>query len=514
MYQSTQIANLRKSYGSVDVLKGINLEFRSAEVHALLGANGAGKSTLLGCMSGAVQPTSGAIVIDGKEYRGFAPREALDAGISIIYQHFQLAPSLSVSDNVFLGDEQRTSLGLLDKRGQRLQTSDVLAKIGLDLDPDALIEDLSVGEQQGIEIARSVRREPRLLILDEPTAALGKHEVEALLALMKRLAHELDVAVIFVTHLLGEVMEVADRVSVLREGRVLWSRKREDVTVADMIAAISPDAASLEQGPKRRSIGTPFAVFKGFASSSCGPIDFTINEGEIVGIYGMLGSGRTNLLETIAGARHEHSGSLRLGDDEVEFGSIAQNLASGIALVASDRLAQSLFPSLSAQENFMMPHYAAVTRCWRNARAEIKTFDKIAKDLNLHPSNPTTKGSAFSGGNAQKLVLGRWLAGLRNVHLLLLDEPTQGVDIGSRAQIYNLLRTFTDEAAKRAVLFATSDPEEAISLADRIIVLVNGQLVHVVDSTVSEAELISIAQSVEISHGAGQTQVLERMSHQ
>ena len=216
-----QLVQLCKSYGSVDVLRNVSLELHPGEVHAILGANGAGKSTLLGCLSGAVLPTSGTIVIDGKAYKGFAPREALDAGISIIYQHFQLATTLSVSDNVFLGDERRTRFGFLSRKAQERVTSEVLESIGLHLDPAALVEDLSVGEQQGIEIARSVRRQPRLLILDEPTAALGKHEVAALLALVRRLAHELKVAVIFVTHLLGEVMEVADRVSVLREGRVL-----------------------------------------------------------------------------------------------------------------------------------------------------------------------------------------------------------------------------------------------------------------------------------------------------
>ncbi len=497
-----RLFNVSKSYGSVKVLRDVNLEFRPGEVHALLGANGAGKSTLLGCLSGAVLPTSGAISIDDVEFKGFAPREALEAGISIIYQHFQLATTLSVSDNVFLGDERRTRWSFLKKREQDRLTSEVLAKIGLELKPNEVVEDLSVGEQQGIEIARSVRREPRLLILDEPTAALGKHEVEALLKLVRRLAHEMGVAVIYVTHLLGEVMEVADRVSILREGRVLWTKGRDEVTVADIIEAISPDAAAIDAAPSRTGSSSVLATFEDFETSYCGPLNFSINEGEIVGVYGMLGSGRTNLLETIAGARRRWKGSLRLGEDELTSESTSQAMMSGVALVASDRVAQSLFASLSAQENLMMPNYSAIARFWRRPRKELQVFNKLAADLKLHPASPTAKGSSFSGGNAQKIMLGRWLTGLRDARLLLLDEPTQGVDVGSRAQIYNLLRKFSESSGRRAVLFATSDPEEAISLADRIIVLVNGQAKHVVEPSIGEADLIALAQSVEVDHRA------------
>jgi ribose transport system ATP-binding protein len=499
---SIKIAGLSKSYGSIDVLRNVNLEFRSGEVHALLGANGAGKSTLLGCMSGATKPTSGSIHINDAEFDGFTPREALGAGISIIYQQFQLAATLSVSDNVFLGDELRNKWGQLRKREQRRITSEVLARIGLSLDPDHIVRDLSVGEQQGIEIARSIRREPNLLILDEPTAALGKHEVDALLTLVKRLAHQLGVAVIYVTHLLGEVMEVADRVSILREGRVLWTRDKREVTTAEIITAISPDARTIDPVTSRKFGQKGWVEFEDFETSFCGPIDLSIDEGEVIGVYGMLGSGRTNLLETIAGARQPWNGTLRLAGEKVSIASTSEALKFGVALVASDRISQSLFASLSALENLMMPHYSAISRAWRHPRTELRTFHQLAADLNLHPANPGNSGSSFSGGNAQKLVLGRWLTGLRNIKLLLLDEPTQGVDVGSRAQIYNLLRLFADVPSGHSVLFATSDPEEAIMLADRIVVLVDGKVTHVVEPAIGEAALLSLAQSVEVTHGA------------
>ena len=493
--KSVQLVNLSKSYGSVNVLTDVNLEFHAGEVHAILGANGAGKSTLLGCLSGAVLPTSGAIVIDDEEFKGFKPREALAAGVSTIYQHFQLAMTLSVSDNVFLGDELRTSWHLLKSQQQERITSEVLAKIGLDLDPKEIVENLSIGEQQGIEIARSVRREPRLLILDEPTAALGKHEVEALLILVRRLANDLGVAVIYVTHLLSEVMEVADRVSILREGRVLWTKRQDEVTVADMIAGISPDAIAMDAVRSQTTSSSVLVRFQNFETTYCGPFDFSIREGEIVGIYGMLGSGRTDVLETIVGARPHWKGTLHLAEKELTYKSTSQAMTSGLALLASDRTSQSLFPSLTAQENLMAPHYSAFGRFLRRPQKELHVFKRIAAKLRLLPAYANAEGSSFSGGNAQKLMLGRWLAGLREIHLLLLDEPTQGVDVGSRAQIYGLLRQFTEESAGRAVLFATSDPEEAISLAHRIIVLVNGKISNVVEPSIGEAELMSLAQS-------------------
>ncbi|MFT4009874.1 MAG: sugar ABC transporter ATP-binding protein [Nocardioidaceae bacterium] len=496
--EGLRILDLRKSYGSIEVLKGVNLEFLPGEVHALLGANGAGKSTLLGCLSGAVHPTSGVIRADGRDHAGFTPREAFEAGTAIIYQHFQLAPSLSVADNVFLADELTTKVGTRRRRDMEHQTSAILERLDVDLDPKAPVESLSIGEEQIVEIARALRRNPQVLILDEPTAALGKHEVAALLDLVKRLAHEHHIAVVFVTHLLGEVMEVADRVSILRSGTVLWTRDRTDVTVADMVQGISPDATALA-AQTGRALGGELVRFTDFKTSYCGPIDLSIADGEIVGVFALLGGGRTNLLETISGARAHPSGALTIEGRAVKVASPIAAMRSGIALVASDRLHQSLFSSLSALENVLMPHYRSLSTLTRGQREESRIFKTVAQRVQLSPPTPGAVATSFSGGNAQKLVLGRWLAGVDDVRLLLLDEPTQGVDIGSRGQIYELLREFV-ATGRRSVLFATSDPDEAIALADRIIVLVEGQIAALIEPPTTESELLGIAQAVDISH--------------
>ncbi|WGX96636.1 sugar ABC transporter ATP-binding protein [Nocardioides sp. L-11A] len=490
-----RIADLHKSYDANRVLQGIDLVFGFGEVHALLGANGAGKSTLLGCLSGAVHPDRASITIGEERYAGFTPRRAFDAGIAIIYQHFQLIGPLSVADNIFLGRELHRPGGTVDRRRQEREASAVLGELGLDLDPRAPVEGLSVGAQQMVEIARAVRLDPRVLILDEPTAALGAHEVAGLLALVRRLAAR-GIAVVYVTHLLGEVLEVADRATVLRDGRVHWTRPRAELDLADLVEGISPDAAT-ERARDRTTVGDEVVLtLRHVTSGFTGPVDLEVRSGEVVGFFGLLGSGRTDLLESIAGVRPLRAGELEIDSTPIRIGSPRAAQRAGVALVPSDRKAQALFGSMSALENMLMPHLgrlAARRIAVRSRRREEQVFARMVDTVDLVPPFAAQPADGFSGGNAQKIAVARWTCGLGRPRLLLLDEPTQGVDIGARHDIYSLVRSWAAEVGA-AVLFATSDPEEVLALADRVVVLVEGRVAHAGPADLAESSLVALAQ--------------------
>lgn len=492
-----ELRDIQKSYGSNHVLRGVDLAIEAGRVHALLGANGAGKSTLLACLSGAEHPDSGTITVGGARYEGFTPRGAFEAGTAIIYQHFQLVGELTVADNVFLGSERRTPWGALNTAAQLDETRRLLASLDVEIDPAALVETLSVGEQQIVEIVRALRREPHVLILDEPTAALGIHEVDALLALVRRLAREQGIAVIYVTHLLGEVFEIADTVTVLRDGAVHLSRPTAELDIDEVVRAISPDSGRGSTQPRERGSGTELVRLEGLRCSYTGPVELGIDDGEIVGVFGLLGSGRSNLLETLAGVRKRSAGRLRVGGRAVEARSPVAAAREGISLVASDRKAQSLFGDMSALENVLMPHFGRIARGVRRPAAERAAFGAVAHDVGLRPAAPQLEADSFSGGNAQKLAVGRWITELSATRLLLLDEPTQGVDIGARHELYELVRGFAARG-DRAVLFATSDPEEIVALADRVVILVDGEVVDVVSPEIGEEAILARAQNVDI----------------
>lgn len=494
MIPAVSLRQLRKSYGGNPVLNGIDLEFRPGSVHALLGPNGAGKSTLLGCLSGAVSPDSGEIRIGEAVYSGFTPTEAFTAGTATIYQHFQLVGSLSVAENIFLGSELRGRAGLIRSAAQRRIARELLAGLGADFDVALPVERLSVGQQQIVEIARALRHEPSLLILDEPTAALSSHEVETLLALVRRLAEERGLAVIYVTHLLREVLQVSDEVTVLRDGEVLWTRPVTELEMEDLVQAISP-AADGPVAVREAVVGQRILELEQLDCSFTRGVDLEMRGGEIVAVFGLLGSGRTDLLETVCGLRAVQEGRLHLGGGDT-VGTRSSGPRRGIAYVPADRKSQALFGAMSAEENLLMPHYRRMARPLRQPGGERKIFTRIAERVSLHPADPVRPVEQFSGGNAQKISVGRWLVDQQRLRLLVLDEPTQGVDVGSRGELYSLLRDFT-ETGERAVLFATSDPDEVVALADRVLVLAHGRPVGIYPAAIGEGRLLSLAHSGE-----------------
>ncbi|MBD0022129.1 ATP-binding cassette domain-containing protein [Gordonia pseudamarae] len=491
---------IHKSYGGVPVLRGVELSVRPGEIHALLGANGAGKSTVIKCLSGAEQPDSGEISVLGTTVTGMTPRGAREAGIEVIHQTPSLALTLDVADNVFLGREPARG-PLRDRRAALRQTAELLNQLGSDIAPDADLRTLSNADLTVIEITKALAQNPAVLILDEPTSSLTEREVEQL-AIRMRLLRDKGLPLLFVTHRMTEALELADRVTVLRGGQVVLSKPTSAVTEAEMISAIVGPRQAVSGPADRRpaptTAGPAVLEVTDLDGPGIGPVDLVVRPGEIVGVFGLVGAGRTELLETIAGARRASRGRILLDGNRVSHRSPAQAVADGIALVPSDRLRKSIFATLPAESNVTMGRLSATARwgVFRSRRTEQGMFDTVVSILRLSPDRGDLEAGRYSGGNQQKLVIGRWLNNAASVRLLLLDEPTDGVDVGARADLYTAMRTFA--AGGGALLFASSEADELIAVADRVIVLARGRMTgEITGPDLTESRLLSLAHAGE-----------------
>ena len=466
-----RVTGLCKSFGGVHALRGVDLTIEASEVHALLGHNGAGKSTLIKALGGAFTPDAGEIDVAGRTYTALSPRQSIHAGIAIIFQHLSLVESLSVVDNIFLGQEQRR-LGVVDRKGQRAVARALLERLEATCSVDDRVGTLPMGQRQLVEIAKALSRDPVVLILDEPTAALSAHEIGALEKTVRTLQGQ-GLAICYVTHLLGEVERLADRMTVLRDGRVHVSTSLEGKTRRDIIDAIAEPPTGLAPRAPVHQHDPPQLRVRGLVGPGIGPLDLDVRPGEIIGLYGLIGSGRTRTLEMLFG-RRPRSGQITVGGRDVVKRSPRAALAAGLALVPGDRATQGLFASLSASDNALLPAQASLARFGiRRRSAERRAFAELTDALAVRPASPAAPARSFSGGNQQKLLLGRWVNSILPTTVLLLDEPTQGVDVNARHEIYRAVQSIASER-RTAVLFASTDPEEIVALADRALVMHQG----------------------------------------
>jgi ribose transport system ATP-binding protein len=468
---------IRKSFGGVEVLHGVDLDAVGGSVLALLGENGAGKSTLVKIIAGDYQADDGTLDYGGEVHRVVTPREARDLGVAIIFQEFQDAATLTVAENISLGRIPNRH-GFVDWRAVKQRARRILDQLQVDIDPDAIVGTLRVGERQIVEIARALSGDARLLILDEPTAALSHHEAEVLFGFIRRLKAQ-GVAIIYITHRLDEVTVIADRVQVLRDGNTSLI---SDVAATDrpaMIEAMIGRRMAEVQRPAPPSHGYGLQAALSWRGASSGrafsDVSLDVMPGEVVALFGKLGSGAAEVGETAFGIRDLDAGSLEVDGKPAVLRQPTTAIGRGVGFLPADRKAGGAFMVRPVAENVAAASWSRMaTYGWVSDRKEASAYKRWRGALQIRSrDDPRQAMGTLSGGNQQKVLLARWLE--RDSRALVLIEPTRGVDVGARADIYRSLRDLASKGV--AVLVVTSDYEEAVQVADRAVVMAKGRIV-------------------------------------
>ncbi|WP_337183774.1 sugar ABC transporter ATP-binding protein [Shinella sp.] len=464
---------IEKSFAHNRVLDKVDFSLNRGEVHALMGGNGAGKSTLMKILSGVYEKDGGTIRIEGEAVAFADATDARRAGIAMIFQEFSLVPTLSVAQNIFLNGEPKTGIFIRDGEAVR-RARRILDELGVDIDPRVSVGELSVGQCQMVEIAKALSRQARILVMDEPTASLSEAETEALFALVGRLKAS-GISIIYISHRMAEIFSVCDRVTVMRDGGVRLTAPCSEVSMAELVETMlgsdEVEGFTWHDRGYRRS-GAPLLTLRGVSlPSRISDVSFEVGAGEIVGIAGLMGSGRTEIAEAIFGRRTLSAGEILIDGRPVT--SQAQAIAAGIALVPEDRRRLGLVLEHSVGQNMLLPSLGLFTAgAFVNDRGAARMIRRMIEALNIKTESADKPARLLSGGNQQKIVLGKWLA--RRPRLLVLDEPTIGVDIGAKSEIARVVREMADEGV--AVIIISSELEELLAVSDRLLVLHNGRI--------------------------------------
>jgi erythritol transport system ATP-binding protein len=471
--------HVAKNYGSIQALKGVNFDIHRGQVTTLFGENGAGKSTLMKILSGIVQPSSGEIILDGQPVTFASPADARDRGISIIHQELSLAPNLSVRDNIFMGREIMGPTGVNYAEEER-QVRRMMEELEEDIDPLTPVEELRLGQQQIVEIARALSIDSRILIMDEPTSALSATEVEVLFKVIRDLTAK-GVSIVYISHHLEEALQITDHAVVLRDGAMTAYAPRAEIDLEWIVRNMVGENYDLGSPPSGyqfgdvalsvRALTVPSESGAGF--NVVDRLSLDVRAGEIICIYGLMGAGRTELLETIAGRVRASSGQIVLAGQEISHLSIAERIARGLALVPEDRQRDGLVQTMSVGENLSLASIMEFTRgIFTSKKLERDLIAKSIRDVTVKTDGPEAAIGSLSGGNQQKVVIGKMLA--TDPKVILLDEPSRGIDIGAKAEVFRIL----SDRAKRgqAVVFTTSEVGECLSIAHRIIIMSRGRI--------------------------------------
>lgn len=484
------MSGITKRYPGVVALDGVDLEVRPGEVMALVGENGAGKSTLLKILAGAEHPDEGTIEVDGTPVQMVGPREAQRRGIAVIYQELNLAEHLSVAENVFVGREPRTRIGTVDRTEMNRRTAKLLDELHVAASPSTVVGHLNVARRQMVEIAKALSMDARVIVMDEPTSSLTEHEVATLLQLVGELRAR-GVAVIYVSHRMREIFEIADRVTVMRDGRLVGVRETAELTPDDVVTMmVGRELTDLFGGEtSERSVSDECVLeVEGLCSGDrVKDVSFSVRPGEIVGFAGLIGAGRSETAHTIFGSRPRTSGVVRVDGKPLSPRHPQDAIRHGVVLVPEDRKREGLFLGLPVRTNMASPSLRRLSR-WGFVRrgAEGALSREQASRLNLRSSAVDVPVGTLSGGNQQKVVLARWLA--LDPKVLLLDEPTRGVDVGAKAELYRIIRSVARQGV--GVVLISSELPEVLGICDRIVVMREGRVVGQLDARAATEEAV------------------------
>jgi rhamnose transport system ATP-binding protein len=485
------VEHLAKHFAGVRALTDASLEVRGGEIHALVGENGAGKSTLVRIVTGALTPDAGSVTYDGRTIDVFTPTAARSLGIAAIHQHPTLFPDLSVAENLALGLESAGAWTRIDWRARRERARELLSRVGARIDVDREAASLSLPEQQLVEIARALGAHAKLLILDEPTASLTPQEVDRLFALLAEL-RAAGTAIIYISHRLEELPRLADRVTVLRDGQTVGTRDMGGVTKGELIRLMVGREVEAIFPKREIAIGEPVLTLEGVTSRAAGvhDISFTIRRGEIVGLAGLVGAGRTELARVLFGIEPLDAGTIRLNGRAIHPRSPEEAISQGIAYLPEDRRRHGVILDLGVDANLTLAALTTISkRGFLDHEAEASVASRLVQTLGIKTAALTTPVRNLSGGNQQKVALGRWL--VRPPTVLILDEPTQGVDVGAKSEIHRLIGELA--AQGMAVLMISSELVEVLGMSDRIVVMRNGGVAAEVPRADATAESVMAA---------------------
>lgn len=471
-----QMSHITKRFPGVLALSNVDFTLRKGEVHALLGENGAGKSTLMKILSGVYQPDEGDIIFENQPVSFANPLSAQSVGITIIHQEFNLFPELTVEDNIFIGREFcKNNRWRLDEKQQRQAAIDILQKLNLNISPDTLVADLTVAQQQMVEIAKAISVNAKILIMDEPTAALTETEIDSLFR-VTRLLKEQGTGIVYISHRLEELALIADRATVMRDGQFIATVDYDSVKISDLIAMmVGRDLGNIyprrEPQPQRKPVLEVSGLTrKGVLNN----IDFTLHQGEILGFAGLMGAGRTELARAIFGADPIDSGTIKLNGKETVIKDIPDAIQQGISYLTEDRKKEGLALGLSVERNIMLGNYPEYSNRYGNVDSKRcqQTSEEQVKALRIKTPHLEQAALNLSGGNQQKIIIARWVC--KDTDILIFDEPTRGIDVGAKLEVYELMNRLV--AKGKSIIMISSELPEVLGMCDRILVMRNGRI--------------------------------------